>query len=193
MERSALFAMWTIGTLKPSAGDRVMRPHLFALAVPALLVLCLSSSSRAGDEEAVAAAQQNLASYLQAFNANDVSAILATLSEDAGAVFMAGDTPQSLLFVRVNGQKEIQSYFEVFFKQYPKVRLAGAVVNAHFVTPDVLVSEVSYTATGLPSSAGPIQFESFRVSKRVGGAWKLVRVCDINLVPAFNAEKTDKK
>jgi uncharacterized protein (TIGR02246 family) len=170
-----------------------MRTNLFALAVPVLLVLCLSGPSRAGDEEALAVAQQNLTSYVQAFNAHDVSTTVATFSDDASAVFMSGDTPESPVFMRVNGQREIRGFFENFFQEYPKVRLAGTVVNAQFVTPDVLVSEVSYTVTGLPSSTGPYNYHSFRVSKKIGGAWKLVLARNVSLAPASGEVKTDKK
>jgi uncharacterized protein (TIGR02246 family) len=170
-----------------------MRTNLSPLAVPALLVLCLSGPSRAGDEEALAVAQKSLGSYVQAFNTNDVSAILATVTEDAGAVFPAGDTPQSPLFVRVNGQKEIRSFLEAFFKEYPKVRIAGTVVKAHFVTPDVLVSEETVSVTGLPSSPEPMRYDSLRVWKKVGGAWKLDRAYYANRAPAVGEVKTDKK
>lgn len=114
-----------------------------------------------GDESAIRAA---LASYVEAFNARDLSAVTATWSE--AAVHVDGDTGE-----RKEGREAIAAGIAMAFETSPEATLAGEIDSIRMLTPEAALVTGRSTIDHPDEEPSESLFEAALVLR--DGAWQI--------------------
>ena len=164
-----------------------MRPASLARRVGTALTLALGLISpglaSASDSEALALAKQNFERYVQAFNQHDIPALMTLYADDVEAVVLSGESLMDMEYMKIEGRANLCNAYQAFMDLCPKSELKVNVASALFITPDVLVTEVSITISNLPPDLLPMKGQNLHVWKKIGDDWKIVRSRLLQFVP----------
>ncbi|QDV38537.1 YybH family protein [Tautonia plasticadhaerens] len=133
-------------------------------------------------EEAMQLAREQTESYVAAYNAHDVAALATRYTPDADWISSLGDE----VITHHEGRAAIEQFYRETFANSPQIRAQLTTEHARFVTPDVLVSDLTWSVTNSTRTDRPSRGRGTVVSLRGDDRWM---TCCVRLVmtPPTNA------
>ena len=167
-----------------------MRRVLFLAALTAALTthwLVARGQNAAQDllGSAVSLAARESAGYVKAFNGRNSKGLSALFTSDASIAFLQGASVEKLEYGMIDGRDDIVGTHETFFSVFPNARLTQTVLSAHMVRPDLLLADVDFELTGLPSDAGPIRGRAVVVRVLDSGVWRIAAERSFSRTPVI--------
>jgi uncharacterized protein (TIGR02246 family) len=159
----------TGGFATRNRSSRMMKRLPFCLSLLALLfggALHGQQPDQAAEEAAI---RKSAASYAEAFNKHDATALAALWSPDA--VYTNRSTGE-----QVTGREAIAEQFSEQFKKQPDVKMELSVTSVEFLSPNVAIERGA--AKVISPSEEPEEIEYSAVDVKRDGTWLLDRVTD---------------
>ena len=131
----------------------------------------------------VALAERESAAYVKAFNERKIKDLAALFTPDADFAFLQGPSFDKLEFGLVCGREEIVSSHEAFFSMFPDAKIKRTIVRARLIRPDLLIADVEFEISGLPSDAGPIRGRNVCLRVLESSVWKIAAERNVSRTP----------